>query len=155
VNSEPAILIDALLSIIDQWLAMEPFADGRDVPSLNSMWRQVARGPCGSDAARMAPFSAELGRMRFTADAGGAPKHALRGRLLELIDAGMHDLFLIVAVRQGMDRLILARSPEAYPAWKELADAQVPIHLQFGFRLDEASPSPHRYGFSAETEEGE
>jgi hypothetical protein len=135
VNSEPAILIDALLSIIDQWLAMEPFADGRDVPLLNNMWRQVARGLCGSDSAKMAPFNAELGRMRFTADAGGAPKHALRGRLLELIDAGMHDLFLILAVRQGLDQLILLKWPEAYPAWQELADAQLPINLQFATRV--------------------
>lgn len=57
----------------------------------------------------MKPFHAE------NSEPGYPPCQALERRLRELVDAGLRELFLVAAVRQGLDHLIAEKLPSNLP----------------------------------------
>ncbi len=74
----------------------------------------------------MKPFHAE------NSEPGYPPCQTLERRLRELVDAGLRELFLVAAVRQGLDRLIAENLPSNLPEWTRLADEIIPVDIQFG-----------------------
>jgi len=141
MNSTPTNAIEAFSFLLQQWVDTTFPAQDRDVPALNALWMTLADALCGSQGLKVAAFQQELARQRSGAKAGAPPIQALEQRLHALVDAGLRELFLVVAVRQSLDQLIALMFPLASEQWKQLAEDIMPLQLQFGRKSDEM-PGP-------------
>ena len=98
--------VEGLSYLLKQWVD-EAFPGGeRDVVALNRLWRRLAKALCESRPAKLVAFEQELVELDHSQRSGYPPVHALEHRLQEIIDAGVRDLFIVVAVRQGLNELI-------------------------------------------------
>jgi hypothetical protein len=147
---------DALMVLLEEWMD-RVFADEPEVgifdpiwAPFNFMWLELARALTGADERRMAPFVGELSENVRGGRLGYPPVRELRRRIDELIRAGLRDLFIIAAIRQGLDQLIAVHVPTAQQQWLELANQQLPAHIQFALREGEVPPSPHTYTVTPE-----
>lgn len=131
-------VIEALIELIEEWYRVAyPPGEPRDVPALNGLWHILARALCRSDVARLSPFMDELSALRRTPRAGAPPVRALERRLSELVECGLDELFIVLAVRHALDRLIEVHAPGGLQAWQQMAEAALPLRLQFARRPDE------------------
>jgi len=138
--------IEALSFTLTQWVNMAFPSPQRDSVTLNSLWMMLAHSLCGSQVEKEKLFMREIAQLRPTSNAGLPPTHALEQRLYELIEAGMRDLFIVIAVRQSMEQLIpihFSDTPHALNEWKRLADTTLPLKIQFAIHPNEIS-SPYR-----------
>jgi hypothetical protein len=137
MESRPANIVKALSFLLQQWVATTFPPQNRDVGSLNHLWLSLAEALCESHKSKLALFQHEIAQLRPTEKAGYPPVHALEERIYELIDAGLRELFLVIAVRQAMEQLILIEFPASLDEWKQLADIILPLKLQFAHMPDE------------------
>lgn len=136
----PTNAVESLSFLLKEWVSTAFPAQARDVAVLNHLWLNLAAALCGTKKSHIKMFQQELSQLRSTTRAGEPPTKSLEHRLYELIDADLREFFLIIAVRQAMEQLILIEAPSTLDVWKQLADTILPLQLQFAHGLDEAPP---------------
>lgn len=140
MQSHPTSATEALSGLLRQWVD-ESFPTSRRSDSesalLVSLWRDVAVLLRGPEAPEVAAFVRESGHQTANGAAGNPPVRALEGLLRSVIDGGLREYFLVVAVRQALDRMITDRFPQAAEAWEGLSENALPLWLQFGLGPDE------------------
>jgi hypothetical protein len=132
---QPTNATQALSVLLTQWVDTIP--EPRNVIVLNNVWLAIAEALCGSQNAKSNRFQQELAQLRRTPEAGKPPIHALEQRINELVREGIRELFLVIAIRQGLDQLIAMHYPLSMENWKALADTILPLQIQFA-----AGPHP-------------
>jgi hypothetical protein len=142
MRSTPTNAVEALNFLLIEWMDRAFPIEQRDIPALNFMWITLAQALCGQDTSKMKIFQTEIAQMRQTTRAGDPPLHELAQRLHELIDAGLREFFLIIAVRQAMEQLILVHFPSKIEEWKSLADDILPLQVQFA-HVPQEMPGPY------------
>jgi hypothetical protein len=104
---------------------------------LNMIWMHLASALCGTNQASRGKFTQEEHSLLGTARTGEPPTEALRHRLIELVDAGLSEFFLVIAVRRALGDLIAPMAPEGLQVWEAMASARLPQDLQFAQRSGE------------------
>jgi hypothetical protein len=140
-------LIDRLLTLLQLWVTDSwPTLEARRVASLNALWMRLMQSLSGTQISWLVDCQAEMTRLRRTPDAGMPPSESLNKRLHELVDAGIEEQFLVIAVREAMARLISVSLPDGLDKWYVLADGALPLTFQFGTRnLPEKPSSTYTY----------
>ncbi|MDQ2744150.1 MAG: hypothetical protein M3Z66_17910 [Chloroflexota bacterium] len=111
----------------------------------HGVWRRLAEALCGNEPARMAPFSEEMAELWRSGKNGYPPVQALQVRLRELVEGGLQELFIVAAVRQGLDQLIADHIPSAFDCWRELSDELMLAWVQFSYRDCDLPPNHITY----------
>ena len=138
--------VEGLSVLLTQWVDEAFPAGERDVVALNRVWRRLAKALCESPPAKRAAFEQELFELKHSGRAGYPPVQALEHRLRELIEAGVRDLFIVVAVRQGLTELIALEAPAAYVRWIQLAEVLIPVRVQWGHRRGDIARGEVTFG---------
>ncbi len=130
----------ALALLLSEWTDNTFSIDGRDIAALNHLWLTLAGVLCNFDSARVKAFKQEIANLRSSKRAGSPPISALRERLHEIVEEGISELFLVIAIRQAMEQLISVEfsDPHITEEWKKLADAILPLKVQFAYPSNEA-----------------
>lgn len=131
---------DALVFLLSEWTDNTFPTEGRDIATLNQLWITLANALCNSDSSRVKAFKQEIASLRSGEHAGSPPTSALKQRLHELVEAGMSELFLIIAIRQSMEQLISVRFSTSHTIqeWKRMADTILPLQVQFARSSNES-----------------
>lgn len=137
MHSTSTNAIDALSFLLQQWVDTAFTIQNRDVATLNHLWMSLAEAICGSHKSKTVVFQREISQLRSSAGAGNPPIQALEQRLRELINGGLREFFLVIAVRQAMEQLIFIEFPSTLGQWKQLADDILPLQVQFAHKPDE------------------
>jgi hypothetical protein len=137
MRTQPRNAIEAFSLLLLQWVDVSFPAQSREVSKLNHLWFSLAQALCGSHRSKIAVFQREMAQLRSTVRAGEPPIQALEQRLNELTQAGLREYFLVIAVRQAMEQLILTEYPPALDQWKQLADDMLPLQIQFARQSNE------------------
>lgn len=137
MHRAPTNAIEALSFLLQQWVYTVFPEQNRDVATLNHLWMSLAEALCGSHKSKITAFQREITQLRSGARAGDPPHHALEQRLHELVEAGLQEFFLVIAVRQAIQQLISTEFPSTLVQWKQLADDILPLQVQFAHKPDE------------------
>ena len=141
MSSMPTNAVEALSFLLQQWVDTAFSMQYRDVSALNHLWISLAEALCSSHKPKLEAFQQNIAQLRPTKRAGDPPVHALEHRIYELIDAGLHEHFLVIAIRQSMEQLILIEFPSTIDQWRQLANDILPLEIQFARKSDEM-PGP-------------
>lgn len=133
--------IETLSTLLLQWVEVAFPAQKREMVDLNYLWLSLAEALCGSQQSKVAVFRREIGQLYSAGRAGEPPIQALEQRLHELVQGGLREYFLVIAVRQAMEQLLEKRDPSALEQWKQLANDSLPLWLQFALDPSEM-PGP-------------
>ena len=130
--------IDALALLLSEWTDKTFPVESRDIPALNHLWITLANVLCNSDSSKVKAFQQEVARLRSSEHAGSPPIDALKRRLYELAQTDIDEAFLVIAIRQSMEQLIIIEFPTslAIQKWKQLADTILPLQIQFAHSFD-------------------
>lgn len=143
----PAYGIEVFVLLVQQWVdAAFPQPRGTASATPGGLWWTLARALCGSDMQKFAPFGSEIAQLTLQGREGDPPIHALEQRLRELVNTGLQEGFLAVALRDATEDLIVRDCPTALNQWTQLADQLVPKGMRFSHRGDEITPSTGMYG---------
>ncbi|MDQ2740839.1 MAG: hypothetical protein M3Z66_00805 [Chloroflexota bacterium] len=149
MRNTPSGPIHALSFLLEKWVTALPLAEVQDTARLNFMWLRLAESLSGAlDSQHMQPFQAEFAELGRSSRAGFPPCQALEQRLRELVNAGLREPFLVVAVRQGLDRLIAENFPSGLLEWTTLADEIMPVDIQFGYQEGDPNQHGRRYTYT-------
>lgn len=141
MRHRPTSAIEALSFLLQEWVEGTFNAMDCPVSELNLfLWRPLAQalGEVQTDA--------DISFQKEISPAGSPPVQALEQRLRELVAVGMRELFLVIAIRQGLDQLIGLHFPAYATAWQERADAILPVQIQFGKTDADLHASTTTYG---------
>ncbi len=151
MHERPTSELGALLLLLQRWVDTAfPIEQDRNVVRLNFTWRRLAQALCGLHSAKLRAFDSESAQLGPASQAGSPPVHALEQRLRELIDDGLQEQFLVIAVRQAMDQLVAMRFPEAAQQWKQMADGILPLWIQFSMKDDGSGRSSKTYTYDSD-----
>lgn len=129
----PNNAVEGLSFLLQEWMATAFTTENLDVPHINSMWIILAEALCGSHSLKIEQFQSEIASLRSTTKAGFPPINSLEQRLYELIDAGVKEFFLVIAVRQALDQLIELYFPLKLENWLDKAEKVLPLKIQFAY----------------------
>ena len=132
----PKDSIKALSFLLEEWTTSAFTTEKLDVPLLNGMWITLAEALSGSHSLTLDQFQDEIALLRPTSRAGYPPIKSLERRLYELIDTGLREFFLVIAVRQAMEQLISLYFPFALDQWLQIAEEILPLKMQFAFNTN-------------------
>lgn len=134
--------IETLSTLLLQWVDVAFPAQNRKLGTLYYLWLRLAEALCDSQQSKVAVFKREIGQLYSAGRAGEPPIQALEQRLHELVQGGLREYFLVIAVRQAMEQLLEKMYPSALEQWKQLANDSLPLSLQFALDPSEMPPGP-------------
>lgn len=146
VPAKPDTPIEALSLSLQRWTDSAQHRQERNIHRLNGMWYKLAQTLCNNDVAAMQPFYHEIGALLRTPNAGDPPVGALEERLRKLVNLGLRELFIVIAIREFLDRLITLNFPDTAPSWREISDEYLPINIQLGYLEGEVPRTRRTFG---------
>jgi hypothetical protein len=139
--------IDAFLLLIQQWFdVIIATSNAKKLADFSVTWMMLGEVLCGSlRQSCFSKFHVEMSKLAQEGREGYPPVGVIEQRLRELLDVGLHEGFLVVAVRDATEDIIARNHPWALNQWVQLANQLVPRKMRLSHRGNDIAPAQARY----------